>query len=54
MKLQASTLLAFALLEYGSAAVVEREAKGAVNASSYDFVRCLSKPTGSIPIPKMI
>ncbi|KAI4702609.1 hypothetical protein J4E89_010330 [Alternaria sp. Ai002NY15] len=38
MKLQASTLLAFALLEYGSAAVVEREAKGAVNASSYDFI----------------
>ncbi|KAI4643286.1 uncharacterized protein J4E79_011226 [Alternaria viburni] len=38
MKLQTSTLLAFALLECGSAAVVEREAKGAVNASSYDFI----------------
>ncbi|KAI4680823.1 hypothetical protein J4E81_010007 [Alternaria sp. BMP 2799] len=38
MKLQASTLLAFALLEYGSAAVVEPEVKGAVNSSSYDFI----------------
>lgn len=54
MKLQASPLLAFALLEYGSAAVVEREAKGAVNASSYDFVCCLARRTVSIPTPKMI
>ncbi|KAI4950293.1 hypothetical protein J4E91_004950 [Alternaria rosae] len=38
MKLHTSTLLAFALLEYGSAAVVEREAKGSINSSSYDFI----------------
>jgi hypothetical protein len=47
MKLLTSTLLAFALTEYGSAAILEQEAKSAVNASSYDFVCCHSEPRKS-------
>jgi hypothetical protein len=49
MKLCTSTLLASALLGYGSAAVVEREEGRHVNSSTYDFVRWLCKLVNLIP-----